>query len=296
MQEKENMYIPVFKGLLKLLNLVEKHSTLSEKLREAQKVILKSGVVQGIPELDESLIKSAMVIWKDKTARSVWNAHRGKIEEKENVLHFMRNPESLEDDYQMTVMDWILTRDYSKHIMTRDVYYRRYPNTRPIHFALTEFHLKGVSDGGKKILNSHLDKAFLCLYVIDISEFNVIVEDEPTPTTKLHKALAHFEEVVNNNKYKTIGFIVLLNKADLFHRKLCTSPMLQEYWPEFSGARKKSEVSKYVKEMEDQQKLDEYYFAAASFVESKLLAMPGELHFKIFLLKPVLLIQYLMQS
>jgi guanine nucleotide-binding protein subunit alpha len=54
-----------------------------------------------------------------------------------------------------------------------------------------------------------------------------------------------FENIVNSKWFIKCSVILLLNKADLFARKLCYSP-LSEYFPEYAGGDDYAKACKFI--------------------------------------------------
>jgi energy-coupling factor transporter ATP-binding protein EcfA2 len=96
-------------------------------------------------------------------------------------------------------------------------------------------HLEIIDVGGmrkerKKWIHSFDNIAFV-IFIASLSEYDEDMGDE-NHTNKLGESLMLFEEMYGSKYFKHTPFILILNKRDLFERKLASIP-LSKYFPGF---------------------------------------------------------------
>lgn len=79
------------------------------------------------------------------------------------------------------------------------------------------------------------DSVTSILFLVSSSEYDqTLVEDRCT--NRLHESRNIFDTIINNIIFKTVSFILFLNKTDLLVEKLRTNKTnISDYFPEFSG-------------------------------------------------------------
>ena len=71
----------------------------------------------------------------------------------------------------------------------------------------------------KKWIHCFSDKIFAVVFVASLSDYDQMMLDDPTQN-RMVEAIELFDEICNLACFEKIGMILLLNKADLFEKKI----------------------------------------------------------------------------
>lgn len=108
-----------------------------------------------------------------------------------------------------------------------------------LKFSIESRHTQLVDVGGQKSERSRWQKCFqgvdFLLFVVSLSDFDqCMFEDEGTKRTE--DSMNLFDQIANSNIFVGKPIILILNKKDVFQKKLAASPdKFRESYPGFSG-------------------------------------------------------------
>jgi len=85
------------------------------------------------------------------------------------------------------------------------------------------------------------------LFVSAISEFDQVCFEDGT-TNRMTESLVLFNDVVNNQLFRTMPIILFLNKRDLLDEKLASGVKFGDQFPDFHGRNELVDVVQFIEE------------------------------------------------
>lgn len=257
--ERIRMNQTIFKGLSSLAQFASYRMKFTQELVEIKDKLLGLEDTK-LEVVDQAISDMAFRFWYDKGIEEVWNKVHQYIEEEQSLLHYMSNKNIFDEDYKMTINDWLHARDYSKVISEHEIVVDR------VAFRFHEMNNYSIGEN-KKLFQSHFDTAYVT-FVVDSQEYDM---DHLTNKdhTRLHEALDAFEEILNNPALNSDSMILLLNKTDLLREKLKTKPLLKTQWPDFELAVDESGIDRHISNMKNESELEKYFDDTLSYFTKK---------------------------
>mmetsp|Transcript_1530 Transcript_1530/g.1846 ORF Transcript_1530/g.1846 Transcript_1530/m.1846 type:complete len:376 (+) Transcript_1530:334-1461(+) len=208
----------VVTNMIKLLLASEAFVPLAdEKLQGDASELLK---LNAIPQ-EDWVIKPAlgdvmMRLWQDEGIRETWEKYQNRIQVPENLPYFLDSVERIFDsNYRPNQGDWLRVRVRSSGV---------YEEVLTLDNA--EFHIWDV--GGQRNERRkwfHIfDKVHVVMFVAAISEYDQVLYEDMN-ANRFIEAIELFAKMVRNPSFRNSGFILFLNKSDLYRAKLNKSPI-----------------------------------------------------------------------
>jgi len=90
------------------------------------------------------------------------------------------------------------------------------------------------------------EDAVAVVYIADLSTYDLVeIATDQTKSTRLQKSILHFEKVCNNKWFKDKPVILILNKKNIFRKKLASSP-ISLWFSNYTGTNTFEEASAFL--------------------------------------------------
>jgi GTPase SAR1 family protein len=118
-------------------------------------------------------------------------------------------------------------------------------------FAIDNVQYKMVDVGGQRTERRKWIQCFqdvnAVLFVTAISEFDQMCFEDET-TNRMTESLVLFNNVANNQFFRTTPILLFLNKRDLLDEKLASGAMFADQFPDFHGRNEVADVAQFIEE------------------------------------------------
>ena len=221
-----------------VIEQVEKNGQqVSDKLQKGV-ISLKESAVN--PEaLTESLATTISDLWNDPTFKTAFGQISNRLHE--NVEEFfIKATEIAKSDFKPTFEQIFKASIPTKGYRTHQI-------------KINQYNTEIVEIGGEKTERENWHHAYkdvdLIVYVASLSDFNQTMTNEPD-TQRTQDALSLFSQIAANPLFATTPIFLLLNKSDVFGRKLAKDfEAFKRAYPGFSGdSSQVQEAISHVKE------------------------------------------------
>ncbi|XP_050722947.1 guanine nucleotide-binding protein G(q) subunit alpha-like isoform X2 [Eriocheir sinensis] len=179
--------------------------------------------------MDPSLVEETRAMWADQGVQEVFR--RGnEYHLMTNADHFIASaPRILRDDYLPSVDD-ILRMRYPTHCSVTSTY--------DVGEMRMTMHDMGGQRGARGEWVTHFARPTAILFLASLAEFDQNVEEadreEKERKNRVHESLEIFETLLGYPPFHNTPVILLLNKADVFRKKI-TYHSLADYFPQYEG-------------------------------------------------------------
>ncbi|XP_045606081.1 guanine nucleotide-binding protein G(q) subunit alpha isoform X1 [Procambarus clarkii] len=175
--------------------------------------------------IDPLLVEQTRLLWSDSGVQNVYL--RG------NEYHLMSNAEHF-----ISHADRILNENYIPTV--EDILRMRYPTRGSVTstYDLGDIRMTMHDIGGQRPERSEwvnqLHDPTAILFLASLSEYDQRVEEAPEDKNRVEESLDIFEDLLDYPPFKATPVILLLNKSDIFHRKI-QYHNLRDYFPSYDG-------------------------------------------------------------
>ncbi|KAK4303568.1 hypothetical protein Pmani_024426 [Petrolisthes manimaculis] len=200
----------------------------AEKFRDLSTLEKYFEVDEPLDNNDASILEGATkTLWQDPGLQEVYS--RGnEYHLMTNADHFIHNAATiLRDDYCPTV---------------EDILRMRYPTRSSVMstYNLGEMTMTLQDMGGERPERKEWVKLILhptaILFLASLSEYDQCVEEaKDEGKNRVKESLEIFEDVLGYPTFENIPIILLLNKSDVFRKKIRVHPLV-DYFPQYQGA------------------------------------------------------------
>ena len=240
MMRRNSVFRTILSSMTALLKASQNYVPLADPVLEsAKQFIISENSSSFWGDRDESVmndkIKDMLIaLWNDEGIRETWKLHRSKIHAQESLEYYMSEAERvLKADYEPTALDWLHVRKITSGI-----------NTTKLKVGNTKFN--AVDVGGRRGERKKWIYAFegvtAVVFVSAISEYDEPLFENAT-VNRMQESLDLFEQMLKSELLKPSGWILLLNKSDVFKRKITQIPIkhidlddqTKNRWEDYSG-------------------------------------------------------------
>ncbi|KAJ6230017.1 guanine nucleotide-binding protein g(o) subunit alpha [Anaeramoeba flamelloides] len=217
-QEKELFAKTIQKNLIINTKILLKATTeLGIEITKESKEIAKTFVAY--EDLNEESLNAIIELWKDTGFKEAYE-RRSEFQLPDTANYFLDNAERVSKEGYMP-------NDF-------DILSCRIPTTgvNEIDVDVDESNWLVIDVGGQRSERRkwihQFDNVSIVIYVIALSEYNQkLFEDEEV--NRLRESLLLFEKTINNDHFKKTNCILLLNKMDLFEKKIKQYPFKDSF-------------------------------------------------------------------
>uniref|UniRef100_A0A7S3LMA2 Uncharacterized protein n=1 Tax=Aplanochytrium stocchinoi TaxID=215587 RepID=A0A7S3LMA2_9STRA len=218
---KDNMNEPkvhairlnVVTNMMKLCEATDSFVSIADKSLDEDREKLMA--LNAIPQEDWKFTKeigaSMARLWNDEGVRETWDKFQNKIQVPENLSYFLDEVERIfSKNYKPNMGDWLRVRVRSSGVYEEVLY-----------LDGVEFHIWDV--GGQRNERRkwfHIfDKVHVVIFVAAISEYDQVLYEDMN-ANRFVEAMELFDKIVNDPAFSKAGFILFLNKSDLYRAKI----------------------------------------------------------------------------
>ena len=199
-------------------------------LTEQSQIILKSLLAETHPDLREKETQDSVnTLWNDPAMQILVNEHLSEFQVQDSLGYFVgRIGEIGRRDYSPTDEDLIRVRVRTTGIVQAS-------------FEMDKHVFNIVDVGGQRSERKkwalQFDNVKAVLFIVAASEYDQTVW-EYQDKNRMHESLEIFEESLRHRSFTDCTFILFLNKADLFEKKI-TNISLSACFPDWDSSKDK---------------------------------------------------------
>ncbi|KAL8654601.1 MAG: hypothetical protein Q9210_001414 [Variospora velana] len=214
--------------ILKHLQLVQRIEPTPVEVEEARRVIL-TGLIDAF------------------RLRLLQSLRIGFIGDFHAVLHVLTHASNVLNDKGQLLREEHLVQGHPSHLANLCVHiqtigvYQAKVTFDPFDFDICD--VGGSRAARKKWLHCLAAKPDYVIYVVDLGGYSQIVQEDHD-TNQMCESLEAFEKVINSRFVEDLPVFLLLNKADLFERRIVQVPV-SEYFPDYDGAADYSKACRF---------------------------------------------------
>jgi len=237
-QYKSVVYSNTVQSMVAILKAMSPLGIIFEKEKMAQlardffQFVVKMEDGQFTPKLGEIMRH----LWNDRSVQSCFQRSR-EYQLNDSAEYFLNNlPRISKPDYVPNTDDVLRTRVKTTGIVE-------------IKFKFKDLNFNMFDVGGQR---SERKKWIHCfegvtsiIFCVALSAYDlVLAEDEEM--NRMHESMRLFDSICNNKWFTDTSIILFLNKKDLFHQKIESSP-LSICFPDYEGKDRYEDAAHYIK-------------------------------------------------
>lgn len=175
-------------------------------------------------EVNEKMASEIKTLWEDDGFQKTWD-RRAEYQVLDCLENYCKDIDRIGDsEYIPSNQDVLLARVRTSGIVRENFI------IKGVTFEV--YDVGGQRSERKKWIHC-FDNVHTVIFVAAINEYNQVLFEDSS-VNRIHEAVRVFKDVVNNQAFKHTGFILFLNKEDIFEEKLFHYP-LKDSFPEFEG-------------------------------------------------------------
>jgi hypothetical protein len=189
-------------------------------------------------DISPEIVADIMALWRDPGIQATYEK-RSQFQLMDSAQYFLERVETIAPaNYVPTEQDVLRTRVRTTGIVENNF------EIEGVEYKM--FDVGGQRSERKKWLHC-FEGVTAVLFVAAVSEFDqTCFEDDET--NRVHEALNLFEEICNNQWFKSTSMILFLNKRDLLHVKLQRGILVKDFFPDFFGENSLNVVASFFTE------------------------------------------------
>lgn len=166
-------------------------------------------------ELTKSVATDIKMLWNDPSIQQVWQNKTEINFPYENFEYYVENIDRIAvgfKKYQPNFDDWIRCRVTTVGITSAKF---------KLHNALFQMYDVGGQRSERNKWIKCFDNVVNIIFVASLSGYDQVLFENHS-SNRMEEAIKVWDDIVNNNILKDVGFILFLNKHDLFLKKIST--------------------------------------------------------------------------
>lgn len=184
-----------------------------------------------------SVCADIQLLWGAKPIQDVFQKRDGMFQLNDSMDYFFSNVERYNQiDFLPSTEDVLRARVRSLGIEEAEFMFEK------VKFRMLD--VGGQRSERRKWIHC-FDSVTSVIYCVSLSEYDQVLREDETQN-RMRESMALFEEVCNSHWFRTVPFILFLNKTDLFREKLPKSD-LSKTFPNFTGGTDFDAASNFIK-------------------------------------------------